>query len=123
MTAAVPFSQGKYQVQLPTAGLSVGRWRLDIVLDDDGADLGDLGMFAAVPAVAKTVGPQYRAGVNDHSVADGDALADHDVVEDLAVVADDDILSDDHAGVKHRARTDARARPDDSQVDREDQDG
>ena len=36
VTATVPFSsqQGQYQVNIPTAGLSAGAWRLDIVLDD-----------------------------------------------------------------------------------------
>ena len=34
VTVTVPFTGGLYQTSLPTAGLSAGSWRLDIVLDD-----------------------------------------------------------------------------------------
>jgi hypothetical protein len=58
---------------------------LDIVLDDDRADLRDLGMFGSVPAIAEAIGAQHAVGVDDDAMADGDALADDDVREKLAI--------------------------------------
>ena len=76
---------------------------LDVVLDDDRADLRDLHVLFAVPGVAEAVGAQDGAGVDDDAVADGDALADDDVGEELAVVADSDIVADDDAGMQRAA--------------------
>ena len=58
---------------------------LDVILDDDPADLGDLAMARPVEDVAEAVGPQDGPGVDDDPAADLD------------------VLPQDHVGVQHAA--------------------
>jgi hypothetical protein len=76
---------------------------LDVVLDDHRADLRDLRVLLAVPAVAEAVGADNGARVDDDAVADRAAFADHDVGEELAVVADGRVVADVDAGVEDGA--------------------
>src|SRR5205823_9586932 len=80
---------------------------LRVVLDDDGADLRDLRVLLAVPAVAEAVGADDGAGVDDDAVAEGDALAEDDLWEELAVVADGHVGADVNAGVERDVVSDA----------------
>ena len=72
-----------------------------------GADLRDLGVLGAVPAVAEAVAAQDAAGVDGDAVADGQPLAQDDVGKDLAVVAEDGVVADVDAGVEDRPAADA----------------
>ena len=77
---------------------------LDVILNDDGADLGYLDVLLAVPAIAEAVSAKHAASVDNNAVADGDALANDHVGVKLAVVTDGHIVADDHAGVEGAAR-------------------
>src|SRR5207244_4801081 len=50
---------------------------LDLVLEHDGADLGDLADAVGEREVAEPVAPDYRAGVQHDAVADARSLAHH----------------------------------------------
>jgi len=84
-----------------------------VIFDDHRADLRNLHVLLAVPAIPKPIAAQHAAGVDDHAVADGDALADDDVGEKFAAVADDHIVADDHAGVEDRSAAYRRTLADD----------
>ena len=86
---------------------------LDVVFDDDDAGLRNLLVRAVgAPDEAVAVGADHRAVLDDHAVADDDALADGHVRVNDAVVADDGAVADAHIRIDHRAIADARAAAD-----------
>ena len=92
-----------------------GRVRADlhIVLDDNGAGLGNLLMRAVRPAdEAVAVASDDGAVLNDDPIADDDALANRHVRVNDAVIADDGAVSDADVRINHRAIADARAATD-----------
>ena len=69
---------------------------LDVVADDEAADLRELYVASElfVAHKAEAVGAEHRAGVHDHAAADGGSGIDHHARIDFAVVADDDAFAD-----------------------------
>ena len=89
---------------------------LDVVLDDDAADLRNLVMRAVGAArEAEAVAADDGAVLEDDAVAEADALADRDARVQHAVVADLDLPADRRRAVHDRARADARAVADDGE--------
>src|SRR5439155_24781337 len=82
---------------------------LHVVLNDDRADLRDLGVLRSVPAIAEAIRADDGAGVNDDPVADRHPLADDHLREQLAVVAEGDVAADVDAGVQDDIFSDAAA--------------
>lgn len=67
---------------------------LDIILNDDRADLGDLFIFIIVPDKAVTVDADPAAGVEDNAPADLNAVVNGGRSVDHAVIADLDVFTD-----------------------------
>ena len=89
---------------------------LDVVFDDDAADLRDLLVRAVgVAREAEAVAADHRAVLHDHAVAELHALADRHARMQDAVVADAGVRTDDDVGVDDRAGADPGARLDDGE--------
>ena len=71
---------------------------LDVVLEDDVADLGNLVMNASVRRIAVAVGSDGSVGVNDDAVSDDAAVVNNRVGVEDAVAADLGMRADVRAG-------------------------
>src|SRR5262249_46850553 len=78
---------------------------LDIVLDDDAADLRDLEMSRRSHHEAETVLADADAGMDDHAVAD-ERVHERGAGADRRVAADPNARADHGVGAEHRARAD-----------------
>ena len=84
---------------------------LDVVLDDDAADLRHLEVPARPEREAEAVLADVDAGMDDDAVAD-ERAGDRRLGADDAVAADADAGADDRIGADQRAGADLRARAD-----------
>ena len=99
-------------------GAAVDRYagaNLDIVLNDDAADLGHFEMPPRPEGEPEAVLSNMCAGMNDHAIADQRGRdrgrgADGAVTTDADLRTDDRIGADDRAGAELSARADHRAR-------------
>src|SRR6185312_14257644 len=94
---------------------------LDIVLDDDAADLRDAFGPAGTADEAEALAPDAGAAVDDDAIADERTLdtgigADIAVAPNLRIGRDDGVGADDGAGADGNARADHRAGLDDHPV-------
>ena len=88
---------------------------LDVVLDDDAADLRNLAVAAGARQIAEAILPDAHAGMDDDAVADQRmhdrrARADHAIAADAHIRADHGGRPDHRAGADFRARADHRRR-------------
>ena len=84
---------------------------LDVVLDDDPADLRDLHVPLGAHRETEAVLPNAGAGMDDDAVADQRRLQGR-ARADRAVAADADLRADHDMGGDHGPRTDLGSRPD-----------
>ena len=82
---------------------------LDVVLDDDAADLRHLEVAAAAHGEAEAVLADAHARMDDDAVAD-QGVGDASPGPDVAVAADGDAIADDGVGGDARAAADAGPR-------------
>jgi hypothetical protein len=73
----------------------------------------NLGVLAAIPAIAETVGAQNAAGVNDNVLPDNDALPNHNIREEFAIRSEHYIAADVHVGVQRAFGSDLGSLTDD----------
>jgi len=86
---------------------------LDVVFDDNGADLRDLFIFSLMPDEAVAIDPDARAGVYSGPFPDRYVVIDRDRRVDDRIVADLDILADVNKRINGHALADAGAFGDD----------
>src|SRR6266852_7624508 len=84
---------------------------LDIVLNDDAAELWDLFVSVSAHDETETILSDPAAGMDDHAIAD-QRMRDRASGADRAVTADGDVRSDHGGRADHRSAPDLGARPD-----------
>ena len=80
--------------------------QLDVVADDDVADLGHLAMDAVIQNVAEAIRADDRAGMDADAVADFSAGIERDVGKEVDVLAQQAIRANAVKGLQHGSRAD-----------------